>query len=442
MRFLNLKTISLPYTCSEDDRNFIKDEIRKSSNMVRYAFNRYKDSKSEKDIRLLSKSLSNVPSDSWFIQCAIKKANYLFLTNKENVIFGGKFSFYQRLKHKLDKDIFKENRLLGIYSQGEKNYYGNRKFKLDIVNNQIIFKFSRYKYISVKLPKLRKNYLYELVNLEKQCKQKLSNFNIELKLDKICITFDDSKIYCSNYNGKSNVVAGIDMNPNWIGFSISKFSNGKRKILLEEQYDLSYFTRKLHKASDDAKSKHQNNKQIFELKEIAKDIIQKCKFFHVGKFGIEDLNFKIGNQGKGKSFNRLTKNKWKREALVSALKKQCLLNKIDFIEVNPVYSSFIGNLCNNAPDPIAASLEIARRAIFKYIKGKFYPELIDKTRLFNLWKESTSWVYNSWKELFDIVKTAGLKYRRSLEAFDSEVFRLKSSKSFVNLYKIYNCLEC
>lgn len=128
--------------------------------------------------------------------------------------------------------------------------------------------------------------------------------------------------------------------------------------------------------------------------------------------------------------------------MVSALRKHYLLNKIDFVEVNPVYSSFIGNLCNNAPDPIAASLEIARRAIFKYVKGKFYPELIRKESLFNLWKESSSWVYKSWKELFDIVKISELKYRRSLESFDSEVFRLKSSKSFVNLYKIYNCLEC
>lgn len=437
-----MKTISLPYTCSEDDRNFIKDEIRKSSNMVRYAFNRFKDSKSEKDIRLLSKSLSNVPSDSWFIQCAIKKANYIFLTNKEKIIFGGKFSFYQRLKNKITSEQFKENRLLGIYSQGEKNYYGNRKFKLDISNNQIIFKFSRYKYINLQLPKLRKNYLYELINLEEQCKQKLSNFSVELKLDKICITFDDSKIYCSNYNGKSNVVAGIDMNPNYIGFSISKFSNGKRKILLEEQYDLSFFTRNLHKASDDTKSKYQNNKQLFELKEIAKDIINKCKQFKVGKFGIEDLNFKVGNSGNGKIFNRLTRNKWKRDCLVSALHKHCLLNKIDFVEVNPVYSSFIGNVLHNAPDPIAASLEIARRANSKYIKGQFYPELIKAESLFNLWKESASWVYSNWKELFDIVKTAGLKYRRSLESFDSEVFRLKSSKSFVNLYKIYKELEC
>ena len=154
------------------------------------------------------------------------------------------------------------------------------------------------------------------------------------------------------------------------------------------------------------------------------------------------MNFKVGNQGKGKFFNRLTKNKWKRDCLVSALQKHCLLNKIDFIEVNPVYSSFIGNLCNNAPDPIAASLEIARRANFKYIKGKFYPELIKAESLFNLWKESSSWVYSNWRQLFDIVKTAELKYRRSLDSFDSEVFRLKSSKSFVNLYKIYNSLEC
>ena len=436
-----MKTISLPYTCSDDDRIFIRDEIRKSSNMVRFAYNRFQDEKSEKYIRLLSKSLENIHTDSWFIQCAIKKANYIFLTNKEKVIFGGKFNFFQRLKHKLNKNIFKENRLLGIYSQGEKNYYGNRKFKLDILNNQITFKFSKTKHINLQLPKLHKNYLYELINLEGQCKQKLSNFSVELKLDKICITFDDTKIYQSNYRGKSNIVAGIDMNPNFIGFSISKWTGNKRKILLEEQYDLAYFTKNLHRSSNDAKSKHQNNKQIFELKEIAKDIIKKCKIYKVGKFGIEDLNLKTGNQGKGKSFNRLTKNKWKRDCLVSALKKQCLLNKIDFIEVNPVYSSFIGNVCNDTPDPIAASLEIARRANFRYIKGKFYPELIDKTSLFNQWKESASWVYKNWKELFDIVKTSGVKYRRSLESFDSEVFRLMTPKSKVKFYKIYNCLE-
>ena len=297
------------------------------------------------------------------------------------------------------------------------------------------------KHIDLILPKLHKNYLYELLSLEEQSKHNLSNFNVELKVNKISITFDETKIYSNNYEGKENIVAGIDMNPNYIGFSISKWVGDKRKVLLQEQYDLSYFTKNLHKSSNHKDSKHQNNKQIFEIKEIAKDIINKCKYFKVGKFGIEDLNFKTGNSNRGKGFNCLTKNKWKREAFVSALKKHCLLNKIDFIEVNPIYSSFIGNVLNNTSDPIAASLEIARRALFKYIKGKFYPELIDITSSFNQWKESVNWVYNSWKELFDVVKTSGLKYRRSLNSFEFKVFRLMSPKSNVNFYKIYNDLE-
>ena len=436
-----MKTISLPYTCIEEERDFIKDEIRKSSNMFRISYNRFQECKSEKYIRLLSKQLKNIPTDSWFVQCAIKKSDYLNKTSKEKVIFGGKFNFFQRLKNKISKEDFFEKRMLAIYSQGETKRKGNRKFTLDISNNKIVFKFSQKKHIDLLLPKLHKNYLYELLSLEEQSKQCLSNFNVELKLDNVCITFDETKIYCNQYEGKANIVAGIDMNPNYIGFSISKWIGDKRKVLLQEQYDLSYFTKNIHKPSNHKDSKYQNNKQIFEIKEVAKDIINKCKHFKVGKFGIEDLNFKQTNSGKGKTFNRLTKNKWKREALVSALKKHCLLNKIDFIEVNPVHSSLIGNLLNETSDPIASSLEIARRAIFKYIKGKFYPELIKNENLFNLWKESASWFYKSWKELFDIIKMSGVKYRRSLNYFEFKVFRLKSSKSFVKFYKFYNCLD-
>lgn len=39
------------------------------------------------------------------------------------------------------------------------------------------------------------------------------------------------------------------------------------------------------------------------------------------------------------------------------------------IEVNPAYSSFVGNMSYDYFDPISASLEICRRGINKYIKG-------------------------------------------------------------------------
>lgn len=436
-----MKTISLPYYCSCEDMDFLKDEIRKSTNMVRYAYNRFLEGKSEKDIRSLAHTLNNIPTDSWFVQCSIKKADYINKTSKDKVIFGGKFNFFQRLQKKISQEEYQQKRLLAIYSQGEKLNKGNRKFTLDIVNNQIVFKFSVKKKIGLKLPNLHKNYVSELISLQALAENKQIAFSVELEVNKINISFEDALLYSNTCKWKENIVAGIDMNPNCIGFSISKFTGNKRKVLLQEQYDLSYFTKNLHKASNDKVSKHQNNKQIHELKEIAKQIIEKCKHFKVGKFGIEDLSFKSVDSGKGTRFNRLSKNKWKREALISSLKKQCLLNGIEFIEVNPVYSSVIGNLMNDTSDPIASSLEVARRAMFKYIKGKFYPELIKKENLLNRWKESTSWVYTSWKELFDIIKIAEVKYRRSFDSFEYKVFRLMTPKSKVNLYKIYNDLE-
>ena len=429
-----MKTISLPYSCSIEDRNFIKDEISKSSNMVRYSFNRFRDNLSEKEIRSLSKNLNRVPSDSWLIQCAIKKAWYLFKTNKNSkVIFGGKFNFFQRLKKKVSKEDFKNNRLLGIYSQGETLKSGNRKFKLDLDSNSVIFKFSPKKHIKLQLPNLRKNYLYELTKLEELCSNKKANFSVELKLDAISITFDKALVYPSDYQGFSNRVAAIDMNPASIGFSISEFDGDTQKVLYSELIDFSYYMKNLHKSSDSKDSKYQNNKQKHELREVAKRLISICKSFKVSQFGIEDLNFKSNNLG-SKAINRKNNNKWKRIYLVQAVRKQCVLNNIEFKEVNPVYSSFIGNLNYSYPDAIAASLELARRANFKYIKGKFYPGLISKESLFNRWKESIDWMFKSWKELFDIVKKSELKYRHSLEEYSSRVFSKFYSKSKITLY--------
>ena len=429
-----MKTISLPYNCSNEDRDFIKDEISKSSNMVRYSFNRFRENLSEKEIRNLSKNLNRIPSDSWLIQCAIKKANYLFKTNKDSkVIFGGKFNFFQRLRKKISKEDYRNNRLLAIYSQGEILSKGNRKFKLDLDSNSIIFKFSSKKHIRLQLPSLRKNYLYELTKLEELCSNKKASFSVELKLDAISITFDETLVYPSDYQGFDNRVAAIDMNPSSIGFSISEFDGDNQSVLYSELIDFSYYMRNLHKASNDKKSKYQNNKQKHELREVAKRLISICKSFKVSQFGIEDLNFKFNNLG-SKAINRKNNNKWKRICLVQAIRKQCILNNIEFKEVNPVYSSFIGNLNHNYPDAIAASLELARRANFKYIKGKFYPELISRESLFNHWKESVDWMYKSWKELFDIIKMSELKYRHSLEEYSSRVFSKFYSKSKLTLY--------
>jgi len=52
------------------------------------------------------------------------------------------------------------------------------------------------------------------------------------------------------------------------------------------------------------------------------------------------------------------------------LKKRCSIYNIEFIKINPAYSSFVGNMVNNNyPDPVSASIEIGRRGYKKFEKN-------------------------------------------------------------------------
>lgn len=110
-------TITLPYN---SDKNLL--EISKQySNVARYAYNRFLDGNTEKEIRLLTKSLNNVNSlNSWLVQCAILDAKALHKRFKSNkLIFGGKLNFINRLKNKITKSEFDIKRLSIVSIQGE-----------------------------------------------------------------------------------------------------------------------------------------------------------------------------------------------------------------------------------------------------------------------------------------------------------------------------------
>jgi len=160
-----MKTIKLPYI---SDKN-LTEVSKQYSNLVRYAYNRFLDNYSEKDIRLLSKSLNNIEKlNSWLRVCAVSEAKYLHTRFKnKKIIFGGKFNFVNRLKNKITNDEFNIKRLSPVNIQGEKLDRGNRSFKLDIINsNQIIFKLNKNEHIILKLPKLRNNIKKELYKLQ------------------------------------------------------------------------------------------------------------------------------------------------------------------------------------------------------------------------------------------------------------------------------------
>jgi hypothetical protein len=139
----------------------------------------------------------------------------------------------------------------------------------------------------------------------------------------------------------------------------------------------------------------------------------------------------------GKKVNRLINNNWLRTKLEQNLQKHCYINEIEFVKINPCYSSFIGNVLHGKqyPDPICSAIEIGRRGHFKFVKDKFYPKLVMHKNLPNRWKEEIDNSYKSWVELFNKIKKVGLRYRFSWKDTPEriQVFSLNNKKSLINL---------
>lgn len=379
-----IQTIKLPYITSNENIQILSQIRRQCSIVYRWAFNRFQESLNEKDIRTLSKNLKNINMlDSWFIQSSIKEAQFLYASKKDQkVIFANK-SFKNRLLNKISNEQFKKDKLNFITSIGEALQKGNRKFNLDIIeNNKIIFKPKCKTKIELYLPKLRSNYKKLLYKLQTLSEQKQIPYMIKLDDKFIYISFDFGVEISKKSEGN---YIGIDLNPNFIGYSIF---NKNQKLIRTGCFNLTNLTQKSNKSSSDKKSKYLENKLNFETIEVSKKLVQLCQKFNIDFFFIEDLNFG-NNKSNNKYFNRLCKNKWKRNLFINNLKKRLESVGIKWFEVNPSYSSFIGNLTFSLPDAISAAAEIARRGYNVIIKKnkKFYPDFDLKHLDISQWKD-------------------------------------------------------
>lgn len=418
----------------------IDDYLREFNSCIRFSYNRFVEGLLEKDIRQLIK-LKNLYStlDSWFIQCAIRESQSWFKkVPNGKLIFGGKRNFELRSQNKISKEQLKELRLHPICIQGEAPQKGNRKFDLDIENNKIIFKPKRGDKIEIQLPNLRNNHKRNLLLLEEYSNKNEIPFTIRLSNKEICIIFDE-KILKENIKPlNSNRVLGIDLNPNYIGWSVLEFNKDDNfKVIKTGVIENIELNKKLKVSSNDLLQINQNNKKTFEIFEVSKFLISQALHFNCYKIVVEELQILTKNHKKGKSFNRLVNNCWNRNKLINNLNKRCNISGIEFVEVNPVYSSFIGNVLygKQYPDMVASSIEISRRGFHKWQKNWFYPKLIEVNDLSNLWKEEKDLIYKNWIELFNVItKTLKLNYRSSLNDFKFRVFRLNNIKSKINLY--------
>jgi hypothetical protein len=469
-------TVKLPINLTEEQKTVLYEYQRQQSIVIRYSYNRFLDGKNLKEIEQLIKGLNNIETiDSWFIRSGVYKAKEIFLTGKRHIVFR-KAAWYERVFNKVTKEDYKKRKLLNLLSVGEFNYYGNRKFALCIKENKVVCKLNRKTHFDIILPKLRKNYLNYLIKLEEQCNEKKMPFQVEINDKYIHISFEESllaeKIY---YHKKENRIMSLDLNPNYIGYSIVDWkTEANYKIVntgvlsLEElnskEFELKQLKYELKKQGFDGsertaliknKLKSSSNKRKFEVVEICKRLVNTAKSHNVETFSIEKLVMPSKENHKGKKFNRLVNNLWCRNLLVSNLKKRFKVFDMGVQEVQSQYSSFIGNLIykkHQLPDMINASLEINRRTfcfIKMYIKKEVpikkgaivFPDWeTNKDTACGSMEEETGCVFSGWKKLYSYFKNLKLKYRVSLEEIPHRVFRLNHGKAYTNYYVFNNNL--
>jgi len=400
-------TIKLPYICNNNNYQTELHELRRiQSSCYRSAYKRAAEGLAEIEISHYCRD--TFPKFGWiFKESAVKKGIGQFKADWElakfnkkefngSRIFGGKRNFFRRLKGLITKEEYQEHRLENLYVIGETSNYGNRKF--DFNTDIITFKPNRNSHYELILPNLHGKYLENYQNLVIAATKNLLSITVSLNDKEIFLSFDEKVL--DTTKPKKSIAGrylGIDLNPNYIGVS---YFNEQKELLDTKLYNFKQLT---GKNINPDKLKH-------ELREVAIDIGSLAQHYQIQYFFIEDLSFKQGDVGLGKNYNRLVKNQFLIKEFSRMLTK---FGKV--VNVNAAYSSTIGNVVNDSyPDPVAASMEIARRGIeSRVVKGskKFYPLLVTKEVLQRRWKDVVIPDFATWIELHNWLKETGLKYR-------------------------------
>ena len=266
-------------------------------------------------------------------------------------------------------------------------------FDFGFQNSKLTFKMFKNKKTEIQVCLPRGKQLKELLKIQKLAEQKKITVTISFNNEFVWISFDESllKLEEEFKDLKKNRIMGLDLNPNYIGLSVLEFnSKDEFKVLYKQVFDFTKLNQKSGKSSSNSSTKYLKNKSKFEKIQVCYDIINLLNYLKCSKLCIEDLNIKSSNKNQGKTFNRLCNNVWNRNLVINKLKMLANIYNFELVEVNPAYSSFVGNLLygnENTPDMIASSIEIARRGYKKFEKGWFYPEF-NVDNLNEQWKQT------------------------------------------------------
>lgn len=467
----NLTTLKIKYSCkSDEDSLIIQNYINNYNNVLRFTYNRKVDNPSITDVELniLQKGMNNVFLGCWFLSSARVEAKEMLKSidelnkindeehkvDKNSVIFGSKKLFIDRCKGLTSRENYLVERQHPLYSVGECEQKGNRHFRI-ISDSVIIFQPNRKTRIELcvgSINKKHKSYISRLIELQNS---KLIPITYKLDMNYVYITFDLNYIKeYKEYKPIKNRVLAIDMNPNYVGYSVVDWKDETNySVVSSGMFSLKPLNDKrnsLHISSSDEKHNYFTNKRKYEAIEIANQLVKLCKHFKCELFSIEKLSMKSSDKERGKKYNKLVNNQWCRSVFVQQIEKMTKAMHIHLIKVNPEYSSFVGNILyrkENLPDPVLSSIEIGRRAYefnIQYCvnskshkKNIVFPDFdLNKAAIQESLEElEYCGQVKSWIDLYSEMKKSKFKYRLLLDDLQqSRVSSINYKKRRMILY--------
>ena len=447
-----MQTLKIKYITDAQSSDMIREYRRQYSSVLHYAYNRRAEGVSEKETEVLCKSLNNTPLiKSFHRRCAVKNASQFIKSQSDDgrVIFGGKKNCVDRAKGLITKEEYREQRIGKLFIIGEANEHSNRMFRINEDAESFTFTPERGKSATLAIAGGYRRYKEMLRKLYKLQQSKAAPITYSLDGEYVYLSFDELFIEKPrSRNAVKNRVFAIDLNPNYVGWSVVDWLDSERFNVvasgiysIKDINDADFALKEKKLPSTDPQRKYLTNKRNYETLEISKALVNKAAHYNCELFAVEDLSMESNDKGKGAKYNN-------RNKLVDNLQKRCNCRGIKFYAVVANYSSFIGNVLYRPlglPDMVLASIEIGRRGY------EFYGQYVNKEKDIrkNIVIPEVSgfgdWYSKSLEEfgitgeamkpidLYNYLKETKCRYRLSLDLFTD---RLKFSRCFSHKSKI------
>jgi len=325
--------------------------MRDWSSCVRFSYCRFLEDLAFNDVRIKAKqkySTLNVRQVSDSVMEA--KANYTRTKNQSPIVFGGKGLFEKVCKKKVSNNEWKFVRDGNMYSRGDAGKLGNPNLRIIEDSGNYFVRVTvgckQFRYYSLFVPKKFREQIDYLLNVN-------IAYGVRLRRkseSKYKVTIDYKVEVKSIVSTRKNGIIGIDTNPTKIALCrVSSDGNFVYSRIFKN-------TRMFYGSS---------NKTKYEISILIKEIV-KLALENKCAVSAENLNFKPKFEKGQSKWNRI-RSRFVWRSFLNLLESKCVQTGVEFIKVNPAFTSVQGKLkyqgMFNITEHEAAAYVIGRRGL-------------------------------------------------------------------------------